>query len=44
MPEGLPEELEKILNESISCYEVGNFAASVVMAGLFIEGLMKRLV
>lgn len=42
IPDGLPKELEKILNESIACYEVETFAASVVMAGLFIEGLMKK--
>lgn len=42
MPQGLPEDLEKILNESISCYEAGSFAASVVMAGLFIEGLLRK--
>ena len=42
MPKGLPEDLEKILNESISCYEAGSFAASVVMAGLFIEGVLKE--
>jgi len=42
IPEGLPEDLSKILNESVACYESGSFAASVVMAGLFIEGALKK--
>ena len=42
IPEGLPEDLSKILNESVTCYESGSFAASVVMAGLFIEGALKK--
>ncbi len=42
IPDGLSKELEKIVYESIACYEVEAFAASVVMAGLFIEGLMKE--
>ena len=42
VPEGLPEDLSKILNESVGCYESGCFAAPVVMAGLFIEGVLQK--
>lgn len=42
IPEGLPKDLEKILEESIACYEIGSFAASVVMTGLFIEGALQK--
>ncbi|HHF3171019.1 TPA: DUF4145 domain-containing protein [Vibrio diabolicus] len=42
VPEGLPESLEKILDESVSCYEVGCYSASVVMTRLFIEGSLKE--
>lgn len=51
VPDGLPEDLEQIIAEAISCYEVGSYAATVVMSGLFLEGLLleaniqgKRLV
>lgn len=40
IPDGLPKDLEKILQECVACYEAGGFAASVVMAGLFVEGLL----
>lgn len=43
LPKGLPDDLEKILNESIECYEVGSYAASVVMAGLFVEATLKKI-
>jgi len=42
MPEGLSDDLLKILTESVTCYESGSFSASVVMSGLFIEGVLKK--
>ncbi|WP_318522425.1 DUF4145 domain-containing protein [Photobacterium leiognathi] len=42
IPEGLPESLDQILDESVSCYEVGCYSASVVMSGLFVEGALRE--
>jgi hypothetical protein len=41
--EGLPEALDSVLAQSVACYEAGSPAGSVVLAGLFIEGLLKRI-
>lgn len=43
VPLGLPSDLNKILNEAIACYEVGSNAATVVLSGLFIEGLLIKV-
>jgi hypothetical protein len=43
VPNGLPTDLEKILYESIACLEADSNAAAVVLAGLFIEGLLIRV-
>jgi hypothetical protein len=43
VPAGLPSDLNKILTEAIACYEVGSNAATVVLAGLFIEGLLIKI-
>ena len=42
VPDKLPDELEQVLSEAISCFEIGSNAASVVLAGLFLEGLLKK--
>ena len=42
IPSGLPPDLEAILRQAIACYEVGSSAATVVLAGLFIEGLLQE--
>lgn len=42
IPDGLPEDLEQIITEAISCFEVGSYAATVVMSGLFLEGLLSK--
>ena len=43
VPDGLPSDLEQILSEAIACYEIGSNAATVVLAGLFIEGLLIKI-
>jgi len=43
IPSGLPSDLEKILYESIACLEAGSNAATVVLAGLFLEGLLIKV-
>jgi hypothetical protein len=40
IPAGLPPELEMILSEAIACFEIGSNAATVVLSGLFMEGLL----
>ena len=42
IPAGLPKVLEQILSEAISCFEIGSNAATVVLAGLFTEGLLAK--
>jgi hypothetical protein len=42
VPPGLPSDLESILAQAIACFEVGSNAAAVVLAGLFLEGLLKE--
>jgi len=42
VPKGLPADLEKILNEAISCAEIGSNGAALVLAGLFMEGLLAN--
>jgi hypothetical protein len=42
IPERLPDELEQVLAEAVSCFEVGSNAACVVLAGLFVEGMLKK--
>lgn len=43
VPAGLPPDLEKILSEAIACFEIGSNAATVVLAGLFMEGLLASV-
>jgi hypothetical protein len=43
IPEGLPTDLRTILDQASSCYEIGSNAAAVVLAGLFVEGLLKEI-
>lgn len=40
VPEGLPPELYKLLSQAVACFDAGSPAAAVVLAGLFIEGLL----
>jgi Domain of unknown function (DUF4145) len=40
---GLPDDLASILDQSVACYEAGSAAGSVVLAGLFLEGLLKHI-
>jgi hypothetical protein len=42
IPSGLPPDLQTILVQAIACYEVGSSAATVVLAGLFLEGLLQE--
>src|SRR5437016_5463481 len=42
VPEGLPPELQKLLNQAVACFDAGSAAATVVLAGLFIEGLLTK--
>ncbi len=42
IPDGLPEDLKSIISEAMSCYEVGSNAATAVLSGLFIEGLLIK--
>ena len=42
IPEGLPSELQKLLSQAVACFDAGSPAAAVVLAGLFIEGLLIR--
>jgi len=42
-PEGLPVELASVFDQSVSCYEAGSAAGSVVLSGLFVEGLLKHV-
>jgi hypothetical protein len=43
VPPGLPEDLNSILTQAIACYDAGSPAATVVMSGLFLEGLLARI-
>lgn len=43
IPDGLPSDLQKILSEAIACCEIGSNAATVVLSGLFIEGLLTKV-
>src|SRR2546428_2182288 len=40
IPVGIPENLRYLLCQAIDCFEAGSPAATVVLAGLFIEGLL----
>lgn len=40
VPEGLPADLQKLLSQAVACFDAGSPAAAVVLAGLFIEGLL----
>jgi hypothetical protein len=42
VPKGLPPELQKLLNQAVACFDAGSPAATVVLAGLFIEGLLTK--
>ena len=42
IPSGLPPALEKLFYESIACLEAGSNSATVVLAGLFLEGLLIK--
>lgn len=43
VPAGLPPDLDSILAQAIACFEAGSNAATVVLAGLFLEGLLKEI-
>lgn len=40
IPTGIPADLRYLLCQAIACFEAGSPAATVVLAGLFIEGLL----
>jgi len=42
VPDGLPRDLEQVLSEAIACFETGSNAATVVLSGLFVEGLLSK--
>lgn len=42
VPAGLPKDLEQILSEAVACFETGSNAATVVLARLFLEGVLTR--
>lgn len=42
IPVGLPTDLDQILSEAVACFEVGSNAATVVLARLFLEGVLSR--
>jgi len=42
IPEGLPDDLRRILSDAVACLESECCAASLVMARVFVEGLMSR--
>ena len=42
VPEGLPPELRQLLCQAVSCFDAGSPAATVVLAGLFMEGLLSK--
>lgn len=42
VPAGLPTDLEQVLAEAIACFESGSNAATVVLSGLFVEGLLTK--
>jgi hypothetical protein len=43
VPPGLPADLDSVLAQAIACFEVGSNAATVVLAGLFLESLLKEI-
>ncbi len=42
IPPGLPTEIERLLSDSIACAEIEVSTAAVVLAGLFLEGLLQK--
>lgn len=42
VPVGLPKDLEQVFAEAIACFETGSFVATVVLSGLFVEGLLSK--
>ena len=42
IPDKLPDELEQVLAEAVSCFEIGSYAGCIVLAGLFVEGMLKK--
>ncbi|MGH7393249.1 MAG: DUF4145 domain-containing protein [Candidatus Rokuibacteriota bacterium] len=42
VPAGLPSDLQAILMQAVACYEIGSSAGTVVLAGLFLEGLLQE--
>lgn len=42
IPAELPAPLAKIIDEAIACFEVGSNAATVVLAGLAVEGMLRE--
>lgn len=42
VPAGLPKDLEQVFAEAIVCFETGSFVATVVLSGLFVEGLLSK--
>jgi hypothetical protein len=42
IPDGLPAELRPLLSQAVACFDAGSPAATVVLAGLFIEGLLAK--
>jgi hypothetical protein len=41
VPGDVPPDLRNILSQAVACFEAGSPAAAIVLAGLFIEGLLK---
>ncbi len=40
VPSDVPQDLRDLLCQAVACFEAGSPAATVVLAGLFIEGLL----
>jgi len=40
VPPGVPADLRDLLCQAVACFDAGSPAATVVLAGLFIEGLL----
>lgn len=41
IPSEMPSDLRNLLCQAVACFEAGSPAATVVLAGLFIEGLLR---
>lgn len=41
VPSDVPSDLRNLLCQAVACFEAGSPAATVVLSGLFIEGLLR---